>query len=451
MFLNFNSSKHQQHLEELPKIPQIAADIQILYSPKAFRNALLKAISGAQHRIYLVALYLEQDQGGQVILDALYKAKQINSHLEVAVLVDWHRAQRSRIGGNNGHTNADWYCNMAEFYSGVEVPVYGVPINTREALGVLHLKGFIVDNNVIYSGANLNNIYLHQHDKYRYDRYYIIRNPLLAESLLSYIRQQFFTALAVNRLDDPTRPKRLKIKHNTKLFRHSLREARYCYEGKAALNELAITPLVGLGKQSILNQTIHNLICAASTSIILCTPYFNMPARLVRHLVSQLRKGKQIEVIVGDKTANDFYLPTDQPFQIIGILPYLYEINLRNFVTRLQSYINNGQLIVRLWKNSENSYHIKGIWIDNEWLLLTGNNLNPRSWRLDLENALLIHDPQHELYSQREQELALIRTDTEVVLHFTELQSIADYPVKVRKLIRRLRPIFIDRLISQIL
>ena len=81
----------------------------------------------------------------------------------------------------------------------------------------------------------------------------------------------------------------------------------------------------------------------------------------------------------------------------------------------------------------------------------TGNNLNPRARRLDLENAILIHDPQQELTAQRDKELELIRQHTTVVKHYRDLQSIADYPVKVRKLIRRLRRIRIDRLISRIL
>ncbi|WP_239506552.1 phospholipase D-like domain-containing protein, partial [Enterobacter hormaechei] len=77
--------------------------------------------------------------------------------------------------------------------------------------------------------------------------------------------------------------------------------------------------------------------------------------------------------------------------------PYLYEINLRRFLSRLQRYIDTGQLIVRLWKDGDNSYHLKGMWVDEEWQLITGNNLNPRAWRLDLENAILIHDPKQEL------------------------------------------------------
>ncbi len=65
------------------------------------------------------------------------------------VLVDWHRAQRGRIGAAASNTNADWYCRMAQENPGVDVPVYGVPINTREALGVLHFKGFIIDDSVL--------------------------------------------------------------------------------------------------------------------------------------------------------------------------------------------------------------------------------------------------------------------------------------------------------------
>ena len=130
-------------------------------------------------------------------------------------------------------------------------------------------------------------------------------------------------------------------------------------------------------------------------------PYFNLPALLVRNIIYLLRQGKQVEIIVGDKTANDFYIPEDQPFKIIGALPYLYEINLRRFLSRLQRYVDTGQLIVRLWKDGDNSYHLKGMWVDEEWQLVTGNNLNPRAWRLDLENAILIHDPKQEMREQQ--------------------------------------------------
>nr|WP_024965487.1 CDP-diacylglycerol--serine O-phosphatidyltransferase [Pantoea sp. IMH] len=451
MLSKFKRNKHQQHLAQLPKLSQSVADFTTLYSPAEFRETLLEKIAGAERRICIVALYLENDEGGRAVLSALYEAKRRRPALDITILVDWHRAQRGRIGAARGATNADWYCEMADRDPELAIPVYGVPVNTREALGVLHLKGSIVDDTLLYTGASLNDVYLHQRDKYRYDRYQLITNPTLADTLLRWIDKNLIEAEAVHRLDKHERPKSPEIKNETRQFRQDLRGFDYEFTGNAGNEQLAVTPLVGLGKRSLLNKTIFHLMPCAEEKLTLCTPYFNMPAILARNIIWLLRRGKAVEIIVGDKTANDFYIPEDQPFKIIGALPYLYEINLRRFLSRLQYYVTNGQLTVRLWKDGENSYHLKGMWVDNEWMLITGNNLNPRAWRLDLENAILIHDPLQELADQSEKELALIREHTTVVSHFRELESIADYPLKVRKLIRRLRRIRIDRLISRIL
>jgi len=451
MLSKFKRNKHQQHLAQLPKLSQSVDDVTFFYSPADFRETLLAKIASATRRITIIALYLEQDDGGKGILNALYDAKRQRPELEICVLVDWHRAQRGRIGAAASNTNADWYCRLAQENPGVAVPVYGVPVNTREALGVLHFKGFIIDDSVLYSGASLNDVYLHQHDKYRYDRYQLIRNPQMADVMQSWVEKNLIQGRGVNRLDNPERPKSPEIKNDIRLFRQSLRDATFHFAGNADNDQLAVTPLVGLGKSSPLNKTIFHLMPCTEHKLTICTPYFNLPAVLVRNIIQLLREGKKVEIIVGDKTANDFYIPEDQPFKIIGALPYLYEINLRRFLSRLQYYVNTDQLVVRLWKDEDNSYHLKGMWVDDEWILLTGNNLNPRAWRLDLENAVLIHDPKHELAAQRDKELELIRTHTTIVNHYRDLQSIADYPVKVRKLIRRLRRIRIDKLISRIL
>lgn len=451
MLSKFKRNKHQQHLAQLPKLSQSVDDVKTLFSPADFREVLLQKIASATRRICIIALYLEQDDAGKAVLHALYQAKQQRPEIEVTILVDWHRAQRGRIGAAATNTNADWYHRMTEEYSGVEIPVYGVPVNTREALGVLHFKGFIIDDCVIYSGASINDVYLHQQDKYRYDRYQVICNPQLSDVMYNWMQENLVRGRAVHRLDRQHRPKSPEIKNDIRLFRQELRDASFHFQGNADNEQLAVTPLVGLGKASLLNKTIYHLMPCTEHKLIICTPYFNLPAVLVRSIIQLLREGKEVEIIVGDKTANDFYIPEDQPFKIIGALPYLYEINLRRFLSRLQYYVNSGQLVVRLWKDDDNSYHLKGMWIDDEWMLLTGNNLNPRAWRLDLENAILIHDPKQELAVQRGHELDLIRTHTTVVQHYRDLQSISEYPEKMRKLIRRLRRIRIDRLISRIL
>ena len=62
-----------------------------------------------------------------------------------------------------------------------------------------------------------------------------------------------------------------------------------------------------------------------------------------------------------------------------GALPYLYEKNLRAFSKKFEHEIQQGALTIRLWKDGDNTYHLKGVWVDNDYMLLTGNNLNPRA------------------------------------------------------------------------
>lgn len=447
-FIKYN---HQKHLNELAKLQQKAEQYQIVYDPKTYRVALLEQIKKAQQRIYIVALYLEQDEAGREILDALYQAKTHQPNLDIKIFVDWHRAQRGRIGEDKTKTNARYYYDLKQQHPSVDIPVYGVPVNRREVLGVLHLKGFIIDDTVIYSGASINNVYLYKLDKYRYDRYHFITNKVLADTMVNYVNDNFLPLDGVQRLDVSEHKTRKQIKSEIKQLRQHLMDVNYQYTGNSDNDTLSVAPIVGLGRNNQLNKIIHHLINTTEQKITFCTPYFNLPNILVRDIIRLLRKGKQVEIIIGDKVANDFYIPEDQPFNISGGLPYLYEINLRRFVERLQNYIDKEQLIIRLWKDADQTYHLKGIWVDDEWMMITGNNLNPRAWRLDLENAILVHDPKHELQQQIKQELTTIREKTALVTHFQQIQASQFYPKQVHKLIKRLSRIRVDRIIKRLL
>ena len=447
-FIKYN---HQKHLNELAKLQQKAEQYQIVYDPKTYRVALLEQIKKAQHRIYIVALYLEQDEAGREILDALYQAKTHQPNLDIKIFVDWHRAQRGRIGEDKTKTNARYYYDLKQQHPSVDIPVYGVPVNRREVLGVLHLKGFIIDDTVIYSGASINNVYLYKLDKYRYDRYHFITNKVLADTMVNYVNDNFLPLDGVQRLDVSEHKTRKQIKSEIKQLRQHLMDVNYQYTGNSDNETLSVAPIVGLGRNNQLNKIIHHLINTTEQKITFCTPYFNLPNILVRDIIRLLRKGKQVEIIIGDKVANDFYIPEDQPFNISGGLPYLYEINLRRFVERLQNYIDKEQLIIRLWKDADQTYHLKGIWVDDEWMMITGNNLNPRAWRLDLENAILVHDPKHEIQQQIKQELTTIREKTTLVTHFQQIQASQFYPKQVHKLIKRLSRIRVDRIIKRLL
>lgn len=448
----------EKQLSSLPTFSIAQDDIHFILEPRCFKQQILERISQAKQWIYITSLYWEQDEAGQEIMHAVYQAKQANPHLEVKIFVDWHRAQRGRIGEASGRSNADWYAEIRQQYGIDDVIVYGVPINTREVFGVLHIKGFIFDDTILYSGASLNNVYLHQFERYRYDRYHLIQNQALADSMVLFLNQYLLEENAVKRLDQArqsTKSLRLAIK----AFRKGL-ILNGKYEIPTSKNEdsaLRITPLFGLSSihrfsnSNKLNKTIEALFTVVENKLVICTPYFNFPRSLQQRLRTLLNDGKQVEIIVGDKTANDFYIPPDQPFKLAGALPYLYEKNLRRFVQRFANFIQNEQLIIRLWKDGENSYHLKGVWVDDNYLLLTGNNLNPRAWRLDAENGLLIQDPTHQLNAKSQAELTQIRKHTTRLERAEQLDKISDYPAPVQKVLRRFSRIKADHIVKMIL
>lgn len=445
--------KPRPQLAQLAGIPLNADAVRTLFSATQFRVELLRQIAHAKHRIYLCSLYLQNDEAGAEVLAALYAAKAARPALDIAVLVDWHRAQRGLIGEGKQTGNAGWYQAQAKVHASV-VPIYGVPVQTRELFGVLHLKGFVIDDEVIYSGASLNNVYLHKYDKYRHDRYLLLHNSTLANSMADFIRLHILSAAAVHRLDIEPIPATRGIRAEIRSFREQLKRARYVFalpRDNPPASSLSVTPLVGVGKHNSLNQIICQLLAASEEQITICTPYFNFPLAVTREINRALKRGVKIDIIIGDKRANDFFISPDQPFKMIAVLPYLYETNLRRFAKRHQRDLDTGQLKLHLWRDGDNTYHLKGLWVDQNYTLVTGNNLNPRAFRLDLENALLIHDPERQLAPQRQAELQSIYQNTTPVTHFHALETLPDYPPEVRKLLSRLSRIRLDRLAYRVL
>ena len=430
-----------------------AAAIDVLDGPAAYRQALLAQIARATRRIVIVALYLQDDDGGRAVMDALHAAKAARPGLEVDVYVDWHRARRGLVGKQKSEGNAAMYREYAR-RCGDGVRVWGVPVQNRELFGVLHVKGFVFDDTVLYSGASLNEAYLGLHGRYRLDRYHLIRDRALADGLAGFAQRHFHGDPAVQRLDAEAPPPTRRLLPAIRAFRQRLQRAGYqAPAGPApAAGEVAITPLLGFGRvDNRLDDALLALLRGARRRIVLLTPYFNLPRPLRAALGQALRRGCAIEIMVGDKTANDFYLPPAQPFRAIGLLPYLYENNLRRYLRAHRRHLASGQLAVHLWRDGGNSYHLKGLFVDDEIAVLTGHNLNPRAWSLDLENALLIRDPACLLLEKHRAEWASLQRHAMRVDSDRMLESPRNYPPAVRRLLRRVSRVRLDRLVNRLL
>lgn len=433
-------------------VPFDAENFEIINSAKQFRTELLNSISTAKTRIYITALYLQDDEAGREVLHALFAAKQKNPSLDLCVFVDFHRAQRGLIGEKKSLGNRQLYLDLTEQYEhGIDI--YGVAVKRREFLGVLHLKGFIFDDLLLFSGASINDIYLNVGEKYRCDRYHKFLNKSLADSFVNFLKSNFIKTDCAPKLNQNIVPDKKQIKPLINKLKSSIKRSPYKVEGAAsAKTDLFVAPMVGLGARgNQLNLTARKIFKVASESLVVFTPYFNFPKSLSADLRRALKKGVEVTIVVGDKRANDFFISDPDKFSTIGIVPYIYEMLLRNFIKRNQQYIDKGQLNLHLWLDGANSYHLKGVVADDTYHLITGSNLNPRAWSLDLENGLLVCDRKQQLKDRWQQELSGILANTTRVTSVNNIQSVNDYPDKPRELLRKIKLTQIDRILKRFL
>ena len=165
-----------------------SGDIEIFSTPKEYKAQLLLLIASARHRIYISALYLQDDEAGREILHALYQAKAETP--DIRVFVDYHRGQRGLIGEKGSLGNRAIYISLAEQYQ-QKIGIYGIAVKPKELFGVLHLKGMVFDEVLFYTGASINDIYMQQGTRYRLDRYYRINSAPLANSFCQYLTDVF--------------------------------------------------------------------------------------------------------------------------------------------------------------------------------------------------------------------------------------------------------------------
>lgn len=449
ILVKVNIAKEDTLLDKLGGISLPTDALTWLLTPENFKQTLLQHIADAKQSVYIAALYLEDDEAGREVLKALLDAKAANPSLDVKVLVDYHRARRGLIGHKGDSGNYIMYREaMQQALHPIEI--IGVPVKSREVLGVLHLKGFIIDDSVIYSGASLNNIYLKQQGRYRFDRYHLLKSAELAKSMRDMIDEYIVNDPAVCSLTQCPTTEVVGEKQDVRTFKNRLSQAKYEFTSTRIGNR--VTPLVGLGKKSnLLNKTVIDLVDSAQKHLFICTPYFNPPVALNKALARRLAEGVKIDIVVGDKTANDFYIPPEKEFSTIGALPYMYEQSLRKFAKRQQEAIEKGLLNIHLWKHENNSYHLKGISCDNKKHLITGSNLNPRAWALDLENGLLLHDESGSWKQQFSDEQAFILEHTEPLFHYSQLDSVMKYPAPVKKIMNRIKTLKADFFLKRIL
>ena len=213
-------------IDSLPTICVPDSAITIIENTKDYREKLLELIRTANKRIYLTTLYLQDDEAGREILTALYEAKQKKPKLVIKIFVDFLRAQRGLMGHAKTEGNVRLYRELNKKYEHA-VEIFGVPVKSKEFLGVLHLKGFVFDDQLLYSGSSINNVYLHQSERYRYDRYHLIDSKELSDSFVRFLENNFVKSDAVSSLNQDSIPTAKILKNAIRKLKLSLRRSSY--------------------------------------------------------------------------------------------------------------------------------------------------------------------------------------------------------------------------------
>ncbi|MFH0776419.1 MAG: CDP-diacylglycerol--serine O-phosphatidyltransferase [Patescibacteria group bacterium] len=427
--------------QALPKFVLAPDEIETIESPEGFREDLLRQIADAKSRIWISALYIENDESGRQILAALRKAKNDNPKLKIKVFVDFHRNQRPRVGEKDPAA--------IETFRDANFEIIGVPVAASEAGGVLHTKGMVFDNKLIYSGASCNDVYLHGKDKYRVDRYRKFNNKALADAFVQYLKKVFLESEAAEDFTNGAVEIRKENRAKIEALRLKLREANFSAGNTPAEIRKAETyavPIAGFGKGNPLNKTIVDLINAAEKNITIYTPYFNISKDVRTAIAAALNKGIQVNIVVGDKEANDFYNSEKKIVEIrqkklarrekrmmfaFDGLPYCYEHNLKKFMGDFRGEIDKNLLNIHLWQDGENTFHPKGVVIDDgEISLITGHNMNRRGDKKDPENGIVIVSDDASVKAQAVAEKDRFLEQTKPLTSPDGLPRITDYPLR---------------------
>eukprot|EP00754_Rhynchopus_humris_P012038 Rhum_TRINITY_DN14264_c14_g1::Rhum_TRINITY_DN14264_c14_g1_i1::g.76546::m.76546/K00995/pgsA, PGS1; CDP-diacylglycerol--glycerol-3-phosphate 3-phosphatidyltransferase len=429
-------------------------NVEVLHTPDAFYRSILKGLRHARRRIVIAALYLGVSDRCRALADAMDEALAENAGLTVTMLVDYGRGQRKE----DGVSVMTLLTPLITKYGAdrVRVCMFMVPLcgaifrhapaTIREVAGVQHIKTFVLDDDTLITGANLNDDYFTN----RQDRYVWIRSqPLLASWTARYVgalADMSFRCLPSGTTGDvvPTFPpdhshpvysgpspipfhefsqelneRILSLLDNPlgdgsssgsgsgrdeeALPGSGVAGRCVCEEGEADSVDTFVCPVAQLAAVGVDHESevLTSLIRACKyVPLTLSTAYPNFPDHLRDSIEDSCCDSATILAPAED--ANGFH-GASGPKRLV---PLSYSCLLYEWVVRLRK-----QVSVHLWSHPGHTFHVKGLWMPN--LTVVGSsNLGHRSRYLDAELQFVVATAAPSLALDLTRELAGIKQHT---------------------------------------
>ncbi|KLO07327.1 CDP-diacylglycerol-glycerol-3-phosphate 3-phosphatidyltransferase [Schizopora paradoxa] len=412
-----------QNLEKTqPAIHLQAKDVTIHSKPQDFKNVLLDMIRRARRRIFFSSLYIGESE--QYLIDALGESLLSNPSLRLSMVLDYNRSTRP-----GPKSTASLLLPLIQQYSDrVDISLFrspklkgimakAVPRRFDEGWGTWHAKIYGVDDDVLISGANLNESYFTD----RQDRYLHFKSAGLSEYCFNFLSTvtPFCYRLKTNsgpdgyslHWPDPNvHPQRIESKLG-KSFREFQDSNRQAHPPSCSGSDVTIYPIIQgrqfgiMEEENCIDMLFRSFDGAQNNEpplVDLTSGYFGL-SKSYQELVRTSRA--DCRLLCASPKANGFYGSRG----ISGRIPEGYTFLEQRF---WKGVVRSG----RDWKSEESgsghgvqlhewsrpgwTYHAKGIWVSphqGEPPILTlfgSTNLNSRSANLDTELAFVMVLPE---------------------------------------------------------
>ncbi|KAJ2612817.1 CDP-diacylglycerol--glycerol-3-phosphate 3-phosphatidyltransferase [Coemansia sp. RSA 1365] len=443
---------------------RIRQPISVIHEPQSFYHELLRGISHARRRVYLSSLYLGGEENE--LVSVLGGALSRHPDLQVHILLDCLRGTRT---DSRGMSSAKLLAPLVATHGTdrVRVSMYHTPAlnglskqawpqRYNEAFGLQHIKGYIFDDDIIVSGANLSRDYFTN----RQDRYMRISDQKFVDyfvGLIDAISQFSFRVTAGNRthtlgtanyrlemppsVPDPSHEPREFVREANEIMAQFLQRAEIentIDEYEISERDTLAIPTVQMRQLGITQDEHHMAEFIELADVfarqhhggchnLMASAYFNFSEQYKKSVLSSPSRW---ELLVASPQANGFY----DAKGISQFIPDMYSIIEHGFLRDVLKHRRNNDVAVAEYERNGWTFHGKGVWCYlNQRLpqmtMIGSPNYGYRSIYRDLEAQITLIPGSEHLRKDIHQEAQNLLAQSKTVNESELRQRIRDTPL----------------------
>jgi len=440
-------------------------NVQILNEPNDYYEYLKKMFSEATERIVISSLYLGTGVLEKELVQVIKENLERNKELKVKVLFDYSRGLRNEENSATVlqdllHTYPD-RCKLYLYHTPKLRGIWKriLPQRIEETIGVMHMKMYLADDNMLITGANLSRDYFVD----RQDRYMVLKScAQLCDfySLLFDIVKDFSFevgptgAISFNNMNKRLHPYLGIYSEFCNAFSEQINSLYRSYTtNKSSCMYLAqinsdpsedrafIIPLVQNGHVGVRidEHFTNNIISSSSkaTQFYMATGYFNLTPNYINRI---LTNAAQFKILTTSALGNGFY--GSKGFS--RYIPDLYTCIEKNFYDLIIRTKQQTRVKIFEYYRDKWTFHAKGVWyVPNAGdglptlTIIGSSNFGHRSVHRDLEFQLAIFSKNKPLQQQLLKEKNYIYQNAKVVASDPSMNRISIWITMLSKVFKR--------------